>query len=117
MSGAVALTIVTNEDWAVQMSWLDSVGNPIPYSSPSMHIRQELSPTGRLIARLDDSGFLDGFIAFPAEGTMLLTMSADTTKTLQTGNGFWDLFVRVNNRRIRFAFGTISIVPHVTELS
>lgn len=117
MSGSIDLTINTGADWAIQMSWTDSNGNSILYSDPSMDIRQELSPTGTLIARLDGSGNLDGSITIPAIGTMLIQMDASVTVNLPTGHGFWDLFVTVNESRVRLAFGTVSITPHVTVAS
>jgi hypothetical protein len=96
------------------MSWLDSSNNPIVFSNPTMDIRQELSPTGQILARLDSSGTRDGLISLPQPGTMLLQIASSVTTQLQTGYGFWDLFVIVNNQRVRFAFGTVSITPHVT---
>ena len=79
-----------------------------------MDIRQELSPQGRLIAQLDESGNLDGSITIPQEGTMILQMTSQVTTSLMTGHGFWDIFVTVNNSRVRLAFGTVAISPHVT---
>jgi hypothetical protein len=114
MSGSIDLIIDTGADWAVQLSWTDSSGNPIVFSNPSMDIRQELSPSGNLIARLDTSGNLDGLITIVSDGTILLEMNSAVTRNLLTGHGFWDLFVVVNNSRIKLAFGTVSITPHVT---
>jgi hypothetical protein len=116
VSGSVALNIVTGSDWAVQISWKDSDGNPILFNDPVMDIRQELSPTGNKIASLDGSGNLDGSILIPEIGTLLLQIPASRTATLQTGQGFWDLFVTINNARIRLVFGTVSIIPHVTAM-
>lgn len=114
MSGSIDLTINTGADWAVQLSWLDGSGNPIPFGNPTMDIRQELSPVGTVIARLDTTGSLDGTITAPSPGTILLEIASSVTTTLPTGHGFWDLFVVVNNSRVRLAFGTVSITPHVT---
>lgn len=117
MSGSVALTIVTGTDWAVQISWTDADGDPILFTEPTMEIRQELAPTGTRIASLDGSGSLDGSILVPDVGTLILQMPVARTTTLQTGHGFWDLFVTVNNSRVRLAFGTVDITPHVTVIS
>jgi hypothetical protein len=117
LSGSIGLNIVTGADWAVQLSWTDSLGNPILYTDPLMDIRQELNPKGQVIARFDSTGNLDGLISIPQIGTSLLQMSAAKTTNLQTGYGFWDLFVTVNGSRVRLAFGTVSITPHVTVVS
>ena len=114
MSGSLSLNIVTGTDWAVQISWNDATGKPILFSEPRMDIRQEYDPNGSVIARLDDTGNLDGLITIPQAGTLLLEMSAQTTTGLITGHGFWDLFVTVNGARVRLVFGTVDISPHVT---
>lgn len=116
MSGSIALTILTGADWGVQISWTDSTGAAIPFSNATMDIRQELAPTGQLIAQLDGSGTLDGLIQIPSDGVLIMSMPATRTKTLQTGQGFWDLFVTTGGVRARLAFGTVRIQQHVTAV-
>jgi hypothetical protein len=117
LSGSVDLTLKTGADWAYQISWLDSNNDPIPFTNPTMDIRQELNPQGSVIARFDTSGDLDGLISFPAPGTMLLTMDKEVTNNLPTGYAHWDLFVTVYSSRVKLVYGTIAIEAHVTALA
>ncbi len=114
MSGSINLNIATGSDWAVKMTWTDGAGLPVPFSNPVMDVRQELNPNGTLIAKLDSSGLLDGTISVASPGVLIMKIPQAKTTTLQTGFGFWDIFVTVFAARVRFAFGTVSISPHVT---
>lgn len=116
MSGSVDLLIETNSVWAIQMTWTDANNQPIPFSNPQMNIRQELGTSGKLLAKLDESGQFDGTIKVTAPGVLQAIMTADQTKNLPQSYGFWDIFVTVYGNVVRFAFGTISIAPHVTEV-
>ena len=116
MSGSVNLNINTGADWAVRMTWTDGNGNPVVFDTPVMDIRQEKSSTGNAIASLDSTGNLNGTISQTGPGELTITMTKEQTKNLQTGYGFWDIFVNVNSYRVKFAFGTVQISPHVTAV-
>lgn len=116
MSGSVDLVIETGSDWGIQISWVDQNGNPYSFSDPVMNIRQALTPTSRLIAKLDTSGMFDGLLTIMSPGVLRATITADRTNTLPPGYGFWDLYCNLNGSRVRLLYGTIAIAAHVTEL-
>lgn len=117
MSGSVDLTIESGTDWGIQLSWNDANGEPYPFFAPIMNIRQEMSPTGKLIAKLDESGQWDGTLAIVSQGVLQAKIPAANTANFPQTYGFWDIFVTLFDSRVRLAFGTIAIAPHVTELS
>lgn len=117
MSGSVDLLIETGADWGIQISWKDGEGVPYPFSDPIMNIRQDLNPSSRLIAKLDETAQWDGVLTIVSPGTLQARMTAAQTNNLSQGYGFWDIFVTLYGNRVRLVFGTIAIAPHVTELS
>lgn len=117
MSGSVHLTIETGAVWAWQFTWRDGAGNPVPFSSPTMNIRQGLNTTEKLIARLDEAGTYNGTLTITEPGVLVIEMTSDQTNALKPGYGFWDIYVNVYGNRARMLFGTVDIAAHVTELS
>jgi hypothetical protein len=117
MSGSVDLTMETGSIWSWSFVWKDAFGVTVPFDTPIMNIRQDLSPKGNLIAVLDESGAYNGTLSIPEPGTLIVNMSPDQTGLLSSGYGFWDIFVNAYGNRVRLLFGTVAIAAHVTELS
>jgi hypothetical protein len=117
VSGSIDITIEGGADWGMQFTWADAGGDPIPFSDPIMHMRTSINNTSQLIARLDESGQFDGKLTIVSPGVLQARMSGTTTASLRTGYGFWDIFVDYYDSRVRLAFGTVAIAPHVTDLS
>jgi hypothetical protein len=116
MSGPISLDIETGADWTIQLVWTDAHKNPIVFTDPQMDIRQDLNPAGTIIANLDSSGTKTGTITIVSPGVITLNIPSSSTKNLLPGRGFWDLFVTFGGKRIKLAFGNISIHPHVTAV-
>lgn len=115
MSGSVPLEIVTGSDWATEIFWQDQFSNGVPYTAPSMEIRQDLNPTSPRIARLDSTGSFEGVITITDIGKMLLYIPASVTTNMTPGTAFWDLFLTLpSNQRVRLLFGSVAIRSHVT---
>lgn len=115
MSGSVTLEITTGTDWVSEVYWRDGSGDPVVFTNPAMEIRQDLSPTSPLLARLDVTGNLEGKLTLTAPGTLRIQIPASKTKLMKPGTAFWDLYVTVANQRARLLFGSIAIKPHVTS--
>lgn len=116
MSGSLDLTIETGEIWNWQLAWKDGDGNGYPFTDPIMNIRQDINPKAPLIARLDQSGTLNGTLIIPEAGVLQVLMTGEQTVKLKSGSGFWDIFVTLYGNRVRLIYGTVNLAPHVTEL-
>lgn len=119
MSGLVTLEVVQGTDWATQITWDDASGNGVPFTLPTMDIRQDMNSSATRLARLDTiTSTSQGTITITAPGTMLLTLPAAVTGTFPTGQAYWDIYVTTqSNQRARLLFGNIAIKPQITAAS
>ena len=118
-AGQHDITIEQGATWRLQLTWQDSLGNPIDLThyTARMQVREAYVSSGTWLSLTSAEG--GGITLGGTSGTIIITATATQTAAIPVrGNvqGVWDLELVQNNEPVvRLIAGAAFISPEVTR--